>query len=102
MILRVTVANIGPELLAEHIQKARLTATVFASFGAGSWGAEPGATAEFAFQDHSSEQANIMRFIQDLLVERGEQAAYVARHGAHGSDAFLHWADRPESPERIA
>lgn len=109
MLLRVTIANVTPRVLAECIQTGQfigaaksvfkslgagswgISASVFESLGAGSWGIEPGATAEFAVT--CNEARVVYAFVRALLVKRNEQAAYVTRADHHGTVARLWWAD---------
>ena len=77
MVIRVTIANILPTKLAIAVQAEELSATVFPSWGAGAWGVEKGATAEFA--GHSVSE--VKHLALSLLRARGEQAAYVTVDG---------------------
>lgn len=92
MILRATFANITPQALAERIQGAKLSGSVFASIGAGDWGIEHGATFEWAGPMHH--EPTVLAFVRNTLVDLNEQAAYVTIDGWR---AKLVWQDRIES-----
>ena len=98
MVIRVTIANTTPRQLARRVQGSGLSATVSASIGAGDWGVEEGATAEFAVLEGAGEQA-VSDFIQGTLKALGEQAAYITVGSDKGTLATLLWQDGRE--ERI-
>jgi hypothetical protein len=113
MILRATIANIQAKELATRIQFAGLNATVFPSWGAGSWGVEEGATAEFVMDslDDPSELvlgaqeggSTLHNHVRDFLVYTlrafREEAAYLT---VDGRRAFLlhagAWRSNPDVP----
>lgn len=89
-VYRITIANITTAELAAAGQDAGLNGSVFASAGFGSWGLEPGATAELA----GLPAETVESFARDVLTARGESAAYIT---ADGNTARLLWADgRPD------
>ncbi len=79
MLTRVTVAGIGPLMLAKSIQDAGLSGTVFPSIGAGDWGVELGSTAEFAHPD------DILKIIRwwavGVMAEKKQESVYVTVDG---------------------
>jgi len=97
MIIRVHIANIAALELATEIQKSGHSASVTEGFGAGQWGLEPTAIAEFAVPD-SQELEITHDWLKKLLRLRGETCAYVTMNG---NEAFLVYADRDTTPECI-
>jgi Na+-driven multidrug efflux pump len=98
MILRASFANITPRALAERVQAAGLSGSVFWSLGAGIWGIERGATVEFAFRrgaDRTGASRTSMHeaFVRAVLVTLNEQASYVTAADTDGTRAFLYWQD---------
>lgn len=90
-IYRVTIANLSPAELAAAGQDANLQGSCFSSLGFGSWGIEPGATAELS----GIPRDTLEKWAVSVLEARGEAAAYVT---ADGDSAWLLWADgRPST-----
>jgi hypothetical protein len=84
-IFRVTIANITPDELAKLGQDAGLAGTTFPALGFGSWGLEPGATAELA----GIPRAELEAWTRGILQARSEAAAYLT---ADGTSPVLLWA----------
>src|SRR5688500_15663249 len=79
MILRVTIANITPEDVAEWGQREGISGTAWHGVGFGTWGQETGTTIEFALR--KGEFGDLRTIILRLLTERKETAAYVTLVG---------------------
>lgn len=91
MIIRATFANIGYRALAARMQAAGLSGMASPNMGAGDWGVEPGATAEFATPFTTLNESTVT-FIVSTLQALHEQAAYVVLLGKE-TQAFLYWQD---------
>jgi hypothetical protein len=79
MIVRVSIANLDVTEASKLGQESGFAGTVYPNVGFGSWGVEHGVTFEFA------DAVGLRPWIEKLLRERHEQAAYVTLDGRHAS-----------------
>lgn len=86
MIIRVVVANVKPETLANNLAAYGLDGTAVPAVGFTSrWGTEPAALAILA----GVERMDVYRAVVAILSVHGEDAAYVD----DGTDAALIYSD---------
>ena len=93
-VIRVTIANIEPKMLATFAAEDGYSGTVFAHFGfwadGSLYGIEEGSTLEVALSE--GQEDNFWQSILNLLDELHEECAYVT---FNGKNASLLWS-QPE------
>ena len=77
VILRAMIANVSLTILAQKVQDAGLSATLWESIGAGAWGLERGVTLEFA----TDEPSKVLTFLSTVLTIAREGSALIVENG---------------------
>lgn len=77
-VYRITLANTSLDLAASLLQSRGIDATLTQSVGVGSWGRENG----IAIESATADPAALLDAVLTLLVDRGEDCAYVTIDGA--------------------
>lgn len=92
MVVRITLAGVGPEMLAARAQQSGIEGTVFQSWGTGKWGIEEGATLESTVEVFTG--SPLRKWVHLMLLAYKQEAAYITFADTEvGTRAYLLWND---------